>query len=139
MYKTLSIFFSGFTRWFRPAFNKPATTLNQFKALDGAGEGINCIVIHAFSHGSEPAFRRIYDHYAPAIYRVSVRNLQSEQLAADLVQEVFSALWLKKAKFTEPEAVRLFLFTMAKNTAVKYLKKMAETEIRSQEPEERNT
>jgi hypothetical protein len=91
---------------------------------------INSGLIRSFSLGNELAFRGIYDHYAPAIYRVSLRYFQSEPLASDLVQEVFSELWFNRAEFVEPEALELYLFTTAKDVAVKLLKKMAEEEIR---------
>ena len=107
--------FSGLGQWFGQAFTKPAT----IKPLEEAvciksGNEINCDLVHAFSVGSEPAFRNIYDHYAPAIYRVSFRYLRSRQLAEDLVSEVFTTLWQRRAKFSEPEEIRLFLFTASK-------------------------
>jgi hypothetical protein len=126
MYKTLLCFFSGLARRIRLIVVKTVTALNPPEAMgqDVAGSEINGVLVHAFSQGSVPAFRCIYDQYAPVIYRVSLRYLQSEPLASDLVQEVFAAFWHKRATFVKPEEVRLFLFTMARNVAVNSLGKM---------------
>jgi hypothetical protein len=67
MYKTLSYFFSDLARWLRLAVVKPCTVQDLFnKAARTRTNGvINCIDVHAFAHGSELAFRRIYNCYAP--------------------------------------------------------------------------
>jgi RNA polymerase sigma-70 factor (family 1) len=83
--------------------------------------------------GSEIAFKAIYDHYAPGIYRVANRYFQSGEMAEDLVQEIFSTLWLKRAEFSEVQHFRFYLFTMARNLALKYLKKMAKDALINQE------
>ncbi|MBT1697924.1 RNA polymerase sigma-70 factor [Fulvivirgaceae bacterium PWU4] len=83
--------------------------------------------------GSETAFRQIYDQYAPAIYRVATRYFQSAELAEDLVQEIFSSLWLKREEFCRVQEFRFYLFTMAKNLAITYLKKMARQSLVNQE------
>lgn len=82
-------------------------------------------VLEQLAQGSETAFRQIYDQYAPAIYRVATRYFQSAELAEDLVQEIFSSLWLKREEFCKVKEFRFYLFTMAKNLAITYLKKMA--------------
>lgn len=120
--------FSGLGQWLSQAFAKsPTATPPEKVASIGCDNVINSELIHAFSRGSEPAFRGIYDHYAPAIYRVSLRYFQSGQLAEDLVSEVFTALWYRRSTFFEPAEVKLFLFTKAKSIALKYLARMKES------------
>ncbi|MBT1695663.1 hypothetical protein KK083_02165 [Fulvivirgaceae bacterium PWU4] len=123
MYKTLSSFVLNLFLTFKNGFVNAQTTSQPVtrETLINTSDGINGVLVHAFAHGSRLAFRCIYDRYAPAIYRVSCRYFQSEQLAEALVSEVFSALWFKRAKFTEPEEIRLFLFTNARSVAMTYL------------------
>src|ERR1700754_2004479 len=117
-----SLPFSGLGQRLSQAFAKPAaTTPSEHITSISRRNGINGDLVHAFSLGSEPAFRAIYDYYAPAIYRVALRYFQSGQLAEDLVSEVFAALWQRRSKFSDWEEVKLFLFTSSKNIAVKYL------------------
>lgn len=123
MYKTFSSFLLNLFLTFKNAFANTQTTshLVTRETLINTSDGINGVLVHAFAHGSCLAFRCIYDRYAPAIYRVSCRYFQSEQLAEELVSEVFAALWLKRAKFTESEEIRFFLFTNARSVAMTYL------------------
>ena len=123
MYKTLSCFFIGLISRLRAVFSKPYAPPHSAirEALTGTVDGINCVTVHAFAHGSLLAFRSIYDCYAPAIYRVSSRYFQSGYLAERLVSEVFSALWFNRERFTEPKEVKLFLFINVRKVAVKYL------------------
>lgn len=81
-------------------------------------------IVHAFSHGSEPAFRQIYDRYAPAIYRVVQRYFQSSALAEELVEELFCTLWHERGMYTGVAQLRQRLFTMARDLAIHYLEKM---------------
>lgn len=122
------LFFSILAQRLCEVFAKPAATEPSEKVASiDLGNEINGVLVHAFSVGSEPAFRRIYDHYAPAIYRVSLRYFKSGPLAEDLVAEVFSALWHRREMFSESEEVRLFLVTKARDTALKYLTRILES------------
>ncbi|MBT1697918.1 sigma-70 family RNA polymerase sigma factor [Fulvivirgaceae bacterium PWU4] len=81
-------------------------------------------IVCAFSHGSEPAFRQIYDRYAPAIYRVVQRYFQSSALAEELVEELFSTLWRERGLYSDVVQLRSWLFISARNLAIHYLEKM---------------
>lgn len=81
-------------------------------------------IVCAFSRGSEPAFRQIYDRYAPAIYRVVQRYFQSSALAEELVEELFSTLWRERGMYSDVAQLRSRLFISARNLAIRYLEKM---------------
>jgi DNA-directed RNA polymerase specialized sigma24 family protein len=49
------------------------------------------------------------------------------------VREVFTALWFRRVKYSEPEEVKLFVFTMARTVAVKYLRKALEKVSKNRE------
>jgi DNA-directed RNA polymerase specialized sigma24 family protein len=93
-------------------------------------------VVRAFSLGSEVAFKQIYDHYAPAIYRVVCRHFRSPVVAEALLLELFSAFWLKRAAYCEAAQLRLSLFTMARNLAIQYLGKVTAEALSAQRAKE---
>lgn len=85
------------------------------------------------SQGDASAFRQIYDRYWPVTYKVAYRYLHAADLAQDIVQEIFSILWYKRAEFTEVRHLDFYLITMTRNLAFRYLKKMAHEEVAGQE------
>jgi RNA polymerase sigma-70 factor (family 1) len=79
--------------------------------------------------GDEKGFQQIYDRYALNVARIGYKYLQSAALAEDLVQEVFSAVWVQREQFTRVEYFQRYLFTMCKNIALQHLKKIAKEEL----------
>lgn len=71
------------------------------------------------------AFVEIYNRYAPGIYRAGMQHLQSEALAEDLVQEVFSQLWSDRENFTHVRDLKNYLYVVAKNEAYRRFKQKA--------------
>jgi hypothetical protein len=96
----------------------------QGAAAISSGNEIDDAVITAFSQGNEVAFKQIYDHYAPAIYRVVSRYFQSPALAEELLQELFSECWLKRELYHGAAQLRLRLFTRTRDLAIKHTGKM---------------
>lgn len=89
---------------------------------------INNHVVRAFSQGNAPAFKHIFDHYAPAVYKVLCRYLRSKHLAEEVTANVFSSLWLNRSQFSEAEEVRLYLFTMTRKMAISCLNKLVKSD-----------
>jgi RNA polymerase sigma-70 factor (family 1) len=67
------------------------------------------------SKGQERAFAAIYNKYWRMVYQAAEKFLQSPNLAQDVVQEVFSTIWIQRQEFTEVENLEAYLRTMAKN------------------------
>lgn len=128
--------FRNISNWFSLRFNRRADNSGNTRRNDVPDDGISDAIVHAFSHGSEPAFRQIYDRYAPAIYRVVQRYFQSSALAEELVEELFSTVWRERGMFTNAAQLRHSLFTSAKDLAIDYLEKMTiEIATASHEPQ----
>lgn len=85
------------------------------------------------SQGDTMAFRQIYDRYWPVIYRVASRYLHDSDAAQDIVQEIFSTLWIRRTEFTEVRHLEFYLVTMTRNLALRHLKKLAHEEMVSLE------
>lgn len=117
----MSYLFKNISNRFGLLFGRHANPANTRSTMD---DDISDATVCAFSHGSEPAFRQIYDRYAPAIYRVVQRYFQSSALAEELVEELFSALWRERGMYTHVAQLRHSLFAAAKDLAIDYLEKM---------------
>lgn len=77
-------------------------------------------LLEAFQSGDPHAYRQIYDRYWPLLYRHSCNMLRNNEEAKDVVQEVFTTLWLKKEDIKPPVAA--FLYTASRNRILNQLK-----------------
>lgn len=73
--------------------------------------------------GSDPAWlEQIFrDHYA-SLCAFVYRYTGSDEVAEDIVQELFLAIWRDPARWAESRSVRLLLFAAARNRALDYLR-----------------
>lgn len=73
--------------------------------------------------GDEPAFMTVYDRYADSVFGTSVRFVRDRELAAEIVQDVFLAVWHRAGQF-DPSAGSLagWIFGIARNRAVDRLR-----------------
>lgn len=69
------------------------------------------------------AFGYLYDHYSPAIYGVILRIINEEELAHDIMQDVFVKIWKSIQQY---DATKGKLFTwmlnIARNTSIDTLR-----------------
>src|ERR1700755_1944572 len=76
------------------------------------------------SEGNEAAFAKIMEQYRHRVFRVALRVLGSRSQAAEIMQEVFIAVWDNREKFADPSSnIGGYCYTVAKNNAVKAFKK----------------
>lgn len=74
----------------------------------------------AFQSGDQKAYKQIYDRYWQLLYRHSCNMMRNDEEAKDVVQEVFTTLWMKKAEIRAPVAA--FLYTASRNRILNRLK-----------------
>lgn len=86
--------------------------------------------LQRLSKGDEDAFRLIYDRYLKVVYHTAFRYLHREELAQDIVQEVFSTLWSKRERFTQVRSLESYLISMTHHQVYAQFRKWA-TESRS--------
>jgi RNA polymerase sigma-70 factor (ECF subfamily) len=55
------------------------------------------------------------DEYLPRVYRFAMRLTGDRQEAEDLVQETFLRAWPRRGRLRDSAAIRVWLFTIAKN------------------------
>lgn len=86
--------------------------------------------LQRLSKGDEDAFRLIYDRYLKVVYHTAFRYLHREELAQDIVQEVFYTLWSKRERFTQVRSLERYLISMTHHQVYAQFRKWA-TESRS--------
>ena len=82
-------------------------------------------LLKLLAKGDQNAFDKIYFHYSPAIYSSAVRFLKDDMKSKDLVQELFTKLWMDRQKFEAIQNLRAYLLTMSRNLAIRYLREIA--------------
>lgn len=77
------------------------------------------------STGDQTAFTRIFDYYGPRIYPFVLSMTRSKDSAEEIVQELFIKLWTNRATAGEIDHPRSYIFRMASNRTISYLKTQA--------------
>lgn len=84
------------------------------------------VTIKQAARGDEKAFRRLYDHYAPFVWRIVYRTSGSDhETAQDIVQETFVRIHRSLKSFNAASSLGTWIYRVAFNTAQSYLARMA--------------
>src|SRR5947199_758691 len=80
-------------------------------------------LVHAVAAGSQAALAALYDRHASAVYAVASRLTTDRQIAEEVVQETFLAVW-NRAELFDPGTGSLaaWLHTIARNRTVDRLR-----------------
>ena len=79
-------------------------------------------LVHNLSKGNLLAFNTLYKYYSGRLYRFALGYLKTEDEAEELVQEVFTKIWEKRANLKEELSFKSFLFTIAFNIIRKHFR-----------------
>jgi RNA polymerase sigma-70 factor, ECF subfamily len=84
-----------------------------------SGESDDATLVWAVASGSEAALATLYDRHVDSIHAVALRLTGDRQLAEEVVQETFLALW-NRAELFDPTLASLptWLRTIARNRTV---------------------
>lgn len=73
--------------------------------------------------GDRSAFRKLYGQTSAKLFGVALRILSDDQLAEEVVEEVFVALWDSAGQYrTEQTSALTWLLTLTRDTAVQKLR-----------------
>ncbi len=81
--------------------------------------------MHQIAAGNEKAFRILYDAWVNRLAAYVFKLSKSQSVTEEIVQEVFLKIWIKRAvliKASNPEA---FIFSIARNRTIDYLRSLA--------------
>jgi len=73
--------------------------------------------------GNNEALKTLVARYLPAIYRLAFRYAKNSDDAEDIAQETFVKVWRHLKKFDQAKKFRPWLYQIAKNTCLDWLKK----------------
>ena len=79
--------------------------------------------IQRISEGDTAAFHAVYYHYSPRILAKLVSVLKSEDLAADILQDLFTIIWQKRAEIDPDKSFGAFLFKISNNLVIDLFRK----------------
>lgn len=71
------------------------------------------------------AFNRLFDLYSSKLYHFALGYLKSKDEAEELVQELFTRIWEKRAAIDPEQSFESYLFTIAFNQIRKYFRSRA--------------
>lgn len=73
--------------------------------------------------GSEPAFRSLYNWYAPRLYAVALMYSKSPLTAQDIVQEVFLRIWTMREELPQLSNFGGYIHNSTRNLVISTLRK----------------
>lgn len=84
-------------------------------------EAINATLLDQLRTGDTNAFTVLFQTYWRFLYTVAYRRVQDEDLAQDIVQEVFIQVWDKREKLSiEPAYLEYYLLKAIKNRIINH-------------------
>ncbi len=72
--------------------------------------------------GNPQEFEQLFKQYYKELCRHSLRFVKQEEVAEELVQDVFIKVWQKKQQHNGPESIKAYLYTAVRNSSMNYLK-----------------
>jgi len=88
--------------------------MNVFRETDAE-------LVAGINSNDRKAFRRLYERYQEDMYRLALRKVQSEEVAEEIVQDVFVSLWEKRDGLVVTD-IRSYLFRSVKNGVLDYVR-----------------
>jgi RNA polymerase sigma-70 factor (ECF subfamily) len=80
-------------------------------------------LIDLYLKGNTKAFDGLVNRYSQATYRFIIQIVDNKDEAHDIVQETFIKIWQNIKKFDQKRNLKTWIFTIAKRTAIDYLRK----------------
>lgn len=81
-------------------------------------------IIIDYLNGDKDSFTEIVNRYLKLIYNFCHRLIGNEKAAEDITQEVFLKVWKNIKKFDTTKSFKTWIFSIAKNTTIDYLRKI---------------
>ena len=93
---------------------------------------MEAVTIEALQNGDHKAFEEIFLIYFDKVKCFLSGFLKSESEAEELAQDIFVKLWINRQSLNPQKPFNTYIFTIARNTALNYLKhKLVEEKFKS--------
>jgi len=83
-------------------------------------------LVATYLKGDEKSLEILIQRYLKPIYSFVYRHVGDAQEAEDIAQQVFVKVWKNLEKFDQQKIFKPWIFTIAKNTSIDFLKKKKE-------------
>jgi len=87
------------------------------------------LIISRIILGEQDAFRMVYEQYSKRLYYTVLRLVKSEELAEELVQDVFVKVWENRKNLNPALSFKAYLFKIAENQVLDFFRKAAREKI----------
>lgn len=84
-------------------------------------------LVSDYLNGEEDVLNEIVKKYYKTLYRFLFNYLNGSSESADLTQEVFLKVWKNIKKYNKKYSFKTWIFTIARNTAIDFLRKKRES------------
>jgi RNA polymerase sigma-70 factor (ECF subfamily) len=91
--------------------------LNQFQEINDK------TLAQKIKTGDKDAYQKLFEKYAPRIYRFAFSYLKNKPDAEELVQNVFLKIWEKRNLLDSSQNIKAFVFKVAVNTIYDFIRK----------------
>lgn len=92
-------------------------------------DGVQQNLLQQMTLGNEGAFRKLYHHYYKRLLRFAYILTKNNEIAEELVENVFIKFWKNKQKAESIKNLKVYLYTATKNTCLNYLSSKAHASI----------
>lgn len=82
------------------------------------------LLVQAMQAGDQEAFTTLYRHYSPLLYLNILRMLHDAEAAEELVQELFTRIWQKRACKGIREDFRGYMYRVAQNLVFDFFRRL---------------
>lgn len=86
------------------------------------------LLLRALIDGSEKAFTNIFHTYQDDLFKYSLKMVKSRAYAAEIVQDVFLSVWLKRETLNPHLSIKSYLFAATRNKTITLLNKAAKNQ-----------
>ncbi len=79
-------------------------------------------IIYQLNQGDQKILKHLFDVYFRDLVIYSLKFVMKEEIAEEIVQDVFIQIWKKKDNLQIVKSIEAYLYTSVKNRSINYLK-----------------
>src|SRR4051794_27471188 len=79
------------------------------------------VLFSLYKEGNRGAYTEIYNRYSGALYAHALKRLNDREEAKDVIQELFTYLWLHRRKITIQTQLSGYLYKATRNRVINIL------------------
>ncbi|SEJ57938.1 RNA polymerase sigma-70 factor, ECF subfamily [Dyadobacter sp. SG02] len=83
------------------------------------------VLLDKLAEGDEPAFTALYEKYSLKLYANILRLVKSEDIAKEILQELFLKIWEMRGQIDPEKSFKSFLYKIAGNLVYDHFRKVS--------------